>query len=182
MDSLVQDGNPPDIAIPRTLADFVALAGRMARDGNHPFCLGLGSEFAIGWPLTDWIEDFLLRLEGPDVYDAGYRHEIAFDDADVVTVARYVYDLLSQPGYVYGGLEDAAERLASSAGDRVLTGGCMTYRMSHYYVGNRPENVRFGPDGESSPSTCRDRLRIRPSLCPAASMRPPSRTTRRSWR
>ena len=31
--------------------------------------MGLGSDATSGWPGTDWIEDFVLRQSGPDIYD-----------------------------------------------------------------------------------------------------------------
>ncbi len=34
------------------------------------WCVGLESGADSGWPGTDWIEDFVLREDGPDVYDA----------------------------------------------------------------------------------------------------------------
>ena len=37
--------------------------------GISPWCIGLGSDAASGWPGTDWIEDFVLRQSGPQVYD-----------------------------------------------------------------------------------------------------------------
>ncbi|MBC9716419.1 extracellular solute-binding protein [Streptomyces sp. TRM66268-LWL] len=33
-----------------------------------PWCLGMSSGATSGWPGTDWIEDLLLRRQGPDVY------------------------------------------------------------------------------------------------------------------
>lgn len=34
------------------------------------WCVGLESGADSGWPGTDWVEDFVLRVSGPDVYDA----------------------------------------------------------------------------------------------------------------
>ena len=53
----------------RPSTDFLALTDQMIADGKTPFCIGIGSDAATGWPFTDWIEDFMLRLKGPDVYD-----------------------------------------------------------------------------------------------------------------
>ncbi len=47
-----------------------AAAAAQAIGGNaKPWCVGLESGAASGWPGTDWIEDFVLRQAGPDVYD-----------------------------------------------------------------------------------------------------------------
>jgi alpha-glucoside transport system substrate-binding protein len=133
--------------VPTTFDEFLGLAERMARDGNTSFCLGLGSEFATGWPLTDWIEEFLLRLEGPHVYDAWWRHEIPFNDPRVVRVAQRVYDLLARPGFVAGRLEQSVNRPFAEAGNGVLNGDCMMYRMANYQVPNWPEDISLGGPG-----------------------------------
>jgi alpha-glucoside transport system substrate-binding protein len=134
--------------IPTTLAQFEQLAQRMADDGRVPFCLGLESAVATGWPLTDWIEDYVLRQLGPDVYDDWWRHDIPFDDPAVVGVAEHVVDFLSQPGFVYEDIDDAATRPTSEAGLPVLSGDCMMYRMAHFQGRYWPVNTDIGEDGD----------------------------------
>ena len=34
-----------------TMEDLIALTEQMANDGNKPWCIGLGSGDATGWPL-----------------------------------------------------------------------------------------------------------------------------------
>jgi alpha-glucoside transport system substrate-binding protein len=46
-----------------------AAAASAAGGNTKPWCLALESGAASGWPGTDWIEDFVLRQAGPDVYD-----------------------------------------------------------------------------------------------------------------
>ena len=134
--------------IPETFDDWLALADTMAEDGNTPFCVGIGSDDATGWPFTDWVEDFLLRTAGPDVYDQWYTHEIPFDDPQVVEAAEQVYDLWSQEGYVFGGVENAAATPFADAGLPLLEGDCQMYRMGNFYSANFPEGTTFGPDGD----------------------------------
>jgi alpha-glucoside transport system substrate-binding protein len=134
--------------VPETFEDFLALAERMAAEGNTPFCLGMESEFATGWPFTDWVEDFLLRLAGPDTYDAWYRHTIPFDDPQVVEAASFTYEFLARDGYVHEGLERAAARPANLAGGPLLQGDCMMYKMPNFYTPNWPEDIELGPDGD----------------------------------
>ena len=43
--------------------------------GTKPWCAGIESGDATGWPATDWIEDVLLRQAGPSVYDQWITHE-----------------------------------------------------------------------------------------------------------
>ncbi|MCF2526139.1 ABC transporter substrate-binding protein [Yinghuangia soli] len=54
---------------PRTWQELTASAAKLAEQGVAPWCLGLASSSASGWPGTDWIEDIVLARSGPEVYD-----------------------------------------------------------------------------------------------------------------
>jgi alpha-glucoside transport system substrate-binding protein len=136
--------------VPESQEDLLALADKMVADGKTPFCIGLGSDAATGWPMTDWIEDYMLRLKGPDVYDKWYQHEIPFDDPDVVEVVQYVHDLWAKKGYVYGGLQNVAATPFADAGLPLLKGDCMMHRQGNFYAANWPEGTKLGDDGDVS--------------------------------
>ena len=51
-----------------------ALSDTIAASGMKPWCAGIESGDATGWPATDWIEDVLLRTAGPEVYDQWTTH------------------------------------------------------------------------------------------------------------
>lgn len=133
--------------VPETMEDLLAQADEMIANGDTPFCIGIGSDAATGWPMTDWIEDFMLRLKGPDVYDQWVNHEIPFDDPDVVEVVEYVYDMWSTEGMVYGGLENIAATPFADAGLPLLEGECMMHRQGNFYAANWPEGTEIGEDG-----------------------------------
>jgi alpha-glucoside transport system substrate-binding protein len=57
--------------VPETMEDLKALTEQIVADGETPWCIGLGSGGATGWPATDWVEDMMLRTQPPDVYDSG---------------------------------------------------------------------------------------------------------------
>jgi alpha-glucoside transport system substrate-binding protein len=134
--------------VPTTFQGFLDLADQMATDGKTPFCIGIGSDDATGWPFTDWVEDFMLREQGPDVYDQWYTHEIPFDDPEVISVGEDVYNLWSKPGYVYGGVQNVASTPFADAGLPLLTGDCMMHRQGNFYSANFPDGTTFGPDGD----------------------------------
>jgi serine/threonine protein kinase len=69
--------------VPETWDDLVALTERMVADGRTPWCMGLESISADGWPATDWIENLVLGEGGPRVYDRWVSHRIPFDDPAV---------------------------------------------------------------------------------------------------
>ena len=80
----------------------------MKKDGITPWCVGIESGDATGWPLTDWMEDVMLRLHGPDVYDKWVNHQIPFNDPQVKDVAQMVADIWFTDGNVLGGRESIA--------------------------------------------------------------------------
>ncbi|MCU1373996.1 MAG: extracellular solute-binding protein family 1 [Actinomycetia bacterium] len=136
--------------VPESQEDLMALADKMVADGKTPFCIGLGSDAATGWPMTDWIEDYMLRLKGPAVYDKWYKHQIPFDDPDVVEVVQYVHDLWAKKGYVYGGMQNVAATPFADAGLPLLKGDCMMHRQGNFYAANWPKGTKLGDDGQVS--------------------------------
>ena len=59
--------------VPKTWAELLALSDKIAADNPgdevKPWCAGIESGDATGWPATDWIEDVMLRTAGPETYD-----------------------------------------------------------------------------------------------------------------
>jgi len=73
-----------DYEIPETMEELKELTQEIVADGGTPWCIGLGSGAATGWPATDWVEDLLLRTQSPSVYDQWVSNEIKFNDPRVV--------------------------------------------------------------------------------------------------
>jgi alpha-glucoside transport system substrate-binding protein len=92
-----------DYAIPETWEDALALTDRIARTGTTPWCIGLESGAASGWPATDWIEDLLLRAAGPGLYDRWVRHEIPWTHAAVRAAWEAFGEIATNRRYVLGG-------------------------------------------------------------------------------
>ena len=69
--------------VPETWEEMIALSDRIVADGGNPWCLGMESGNATGWPGTDWVEDILLRTAGPEYYDRWVEHEVPFNDEPV---------------------------------------------------------------------------------------------------
>jgi alpha-glucoside transport system substrate-binding protein len=62
------------------MEELKALTEQIVADGETPWCIGLGSGGATGWPATDWVEDMMLRTQPPEVYDQWVTNEIPFTD------------------------------------------------------------------------------------------------------
>ena len=120
--------------IPTTWDALIALQNRMKTDGITPWCVGIESGDATGWPLTDWVEDIMLRLHGPDVYDQWVNHEIPFDDPKVKQAVDLIDEIWFTQGNVLNGRQSIASTGFQQAGLPVAEGGCGMYRMANFYA------------------------------------------------
>jgi hypothetical protein len=55
----------------QTMEELKALTEQIVADGETPWCIGLGSGGATGWPATDWVEDMMLRTQPPESTTSG---------------------------------------------------------------------------------------------------------------
>jgi len=76
--------------VPTSLGELKALSDQIVADGGIPWCIGAESGVATGWVLTDWMEDFMLRTHGAEVYDQWVNHDIPFNDPRVAEVVDAV--------------------------------------------------------------------------------------------
>ena len=94
--------------VPETMEELKALTDQIVADGETPWCIGLGSGAATGWPATDWVEEMLLRTQPPSVYDQWVTNELKFDDpAIIAAMEEFGYFALNND-YVDGGTEAVA--------------------------------------------------------------------------
>ncbi|WP_157155175.1 MULTISPECIES: ABC transporter substrate-binding protein [unclassified Diaminobutyricimonas] len=138
--------------IPETLDELTALSADIASEGTmKPWCAGFSSGEATGWPGTDWVEDMVLRLHGPDVYDQWVSHEIPFNDPRIVEAFDAVGDILKNPDYVNGGYGDVrsiVDITFNEGGWPVLDGECAMHHQASFYEGLWPEGTEVAEDGD----------------------------------
>nr|WP_207781896.1 ABC transporter substrate-binding protein [Phytoactinopolyspora limicola] len=139
--------------IPETWDEMLTLSDQIVADGNgKPWCAGIGSGDATGWPATDWMEDVMLRMHGPDVYDQWMNHDIPFNDPQVAEVLAAVGDILKNDDYVNGGLGDVRSIAATefqAGGLPILDGNCWMHRQASFYQVNFTEaGATVAPDGD----------------------------------
>jgi alpha-glucoside transport system substrate-binding protein len=135
--------------IPTSLAELTALSDQIAKDGGTPWCVGIESGVATGWPITDWFEDFMMRINGPDVYDQWVQHKIPFNDPKVKAVADAVGAIVKNPTYIGG--ENAVKAEATTkfqdGGLPILQGNCYMHKQASFYGSIWPKGTTIGPDG-----------------------------------
>jgi len=94
--------------IPKSMEDLVKLSDQIVEDGGVPWCIGLGSGGATGWPATDWVENMMLRTQPPETYDKWVTNEVKFDDPAVVGAIEEFGRFAKNEEYVAGGVAAVA--------------------------------------------------------------------------
>jgi alpha-glucoside transport system substrate-binding protein len=94
--------------IPESLEALKELTDQIVADGGTPWCIGLGSGAATGWPATDWVEDMLLRTASPEIYDQWVANEIPFDAPEVVAAIEEFGYFAKNDDYAQGGASAVA--------------------------------------------------------------------------
>ena len=89
------------------IASLEALTDKMKADGNTPWCFGIESDTATGWPATDWMETLVMKQSGPDTYNDWVTHKIPFNDDAIKQAGETMEKLLFANGNVYGGIKAA---------------------------------------------------------------------------
>ncbi len=135
-------------SVPETYEDLQALEEQIRADGNVPWCLGMESGGATGWVATDWIEEFMLRVNGPEVYDQWVNHEIPFDDPQVVAAGEAFEELWSTEGNVLGGAQGIINSGFGESGNPMFDDppGCFMHRQGNFITGFFPEDVQESLD------------------------------------
>ncbi|MBV2361060.1 ABC transporter substrate-binding protein [Thalassococcus sp. CAU 1522] len=134
--------------VPTTMEELKALTEQIVADGETPWCIGLGSGAATGWPATDWVEDLMLRTQSPDVYDQWTRNEIPFDDPRVIAAIEEFGWFARDDAKVSGGAGAVATTDFRESPNGLFTSPpqCYMHRQASFVPAFFPEDVEFGVD------------------------------------
>ena len=129
--------------IPTSMEDLLALSDQIVADGETPWCIGLGSGAATGWPATDWVEDMLLRTQPPEVYDGWVANEIPFNDPRIVAAIEAFGQFARNDDYVQGGASAVAttDFRDSPAGIFTYPPECYMHRQASFIPTFFPEGA-----------------------------------------
>ncbi len=136
--------------VPTTMEELKALTDQMVADGETPWCIGLGSGGATGWPATDWVEDMMLRTQTPEVYDMWVTNEMPFDDPKVIEAIEEFGYFARNDDYVAGGagavastdFRDSPKGLFDSPAQ------CMMHKQASFIPAFFPEGTEVGLDAD----------------------------------
>jgi alpha-glucoside transport system substrate-binding protein len=127
-----------------SIDDLNQLTDEIKADGNTPWCMGIESDTATGWPATDWFETLIMKYGGVDQYNDWVTHEILFD-SDLVRQAAAEFELLMfTDGNVLGGRDAIASTNFGTAGNPMFDKGgpsCWMYNQGSFITGFFPKDI-----------------------------------------
>lgn len=137
-------------AIPKTTEELKALTEKIVADGGTPWCIGLGSGGATGWPATDWVEDIMLRTQSPADYIAWTKNELKFNDPKVVAAIDEFGWYAKNEKFVAGGTGSTAatDFRDSPKGLFASPPQCYMHRQASFIPSFFPEGTVIGQDAD----------------------------------
>jgi alpha-glucoside transport system substrate-binding protein len=136
--------------VPTTIAGLVALTNQIKSQGKTPWCQGIESGAATGWPATDWIEQLVLDYGGIDTYNNWVAGKVKFNSPVVKQAANEWAQIAFTPGNSLGGRKSIASTNFATAGNPMFnsTPGCYLYKQGNFVVasGFFPDKVWKNPD------------------------------------
>lgn len=136
--------------VPETMEELIALSEQIVADGETPWCIGLGSGAATGWPATDWVEDLMLRMNPPEVYDEWVTNEIPFNDPRVIAAIDQFGFFAKNDAMVSGGAAGVAatDFRDSPAGLFTSPPQCYMHRQASFISSYFPDGTVLGEDAD----------------------------------
>jgi alpha-glucoside transport system substrate-binding protein len=137
--------------VPHTLGELETLARAIETDGSlSPWCFGLESGSATGWAATDWTEDLVLRLLGPDTYREWAQGRLPFADPGIAEAFDMFSRLVLAPGRTQGGISGILETPVDTAAQGLFGAGagCAMSKQADSAAGSMPPGTTFEPGGD----------------------------------
>lgn len=134
---------------PETIDELNALTEQIKADGGTPWCMGIESDTATGWPATDWFEVLVSKYGGADQYNQWVTHEIPFDSDLVREAAAEFETLMFTDGNVLGGQSAIAATNFGTAGNPMFAEGgpeCWMYMQGSFITGFFPDDIKADLD------------------------------------
>jgi alpha-glucoside transport system substrate-binding protein len=145
-----QEGYPTEFA---SVQELISTGDEIKQKGVAPWCIGYEAGAGTGWVGTDWLEEFVLRVAGPEVYDQWVAHEIPFDDPQIVESLEAYQELLGEDAdNVLGGSNGILNQSFGEAGNASFQPepSCAMHRQGNFITGFFPADVQKNLDDETT--------------------------------
>jgi len=139
------------LTVPTTWSDLMKLSDKIAALGVKPWCGGISSGTASGWPATDWLEEAVLGSFGGQVYDDWISHKVKFSDSQIQQAMQTVASYMQNPKYVNGGYGDVktiATTTFQNAGVPIPKGKCGMLQQASFYEAQWDKSLKVASDGD----------------------------------
>lgn len=136
------------LTVPTTDAELTALEQQIVSENlGYPWCVGLESGAATGWPATDWLEEYVLRYGGLEEYNSWIAGDTKFNSDVVNEAGEKVAAELLAPGQVNGGGAAAATTSFQTAGNQLFVSGkdngqCFMMRQGSFIADFFPDDIK----------------------------------------
>ena len=134
--------------VPTTWDEMMALTDQIAKDGDTPWCTGIESGAATGWPATDWIETILLRTTTPENYDKWTKGQLKFDSPEVRKAIDIMSKIWLNDKYVQGGKAKIATTYFGDAPAGMFQNPpkCWLHKQGNFITSFFPKDAKPGVD------------------------------------
>jgi alpha-glucoside transport system substrate-binding protein len=134
--------------VPTTWAELEALQEMIKADGDSPWCVGIESGAATGWPATDWMEEFMLRTTSLENYDKWITGELDFASPEVTNAAEKLGELWLTEGNVFGGRSSIVSTNFGDAPAAMFEDPpkCWMHKQGNFITGFFPKEAVAGED------------------------------------
>jgi alpha-glucoside transport system substrate-binding protein len=134
--------------IPETWDEMIDLMDTIVSDGDTPWCIGIESGAATGWPATDWMEEIMLRTTSLENYDAWVEGELEFSSPEVTNAAETLAEIWFNDDYVYGGRNAIVSTNFGDAPAPMFEDppGCWLHKQGNFITSFFPEGAEAGVD------------------------------------
>ncbi|MGH8774796.1 MAG: ABC transporter substrate-binding protein [Jiangellaceae bacterium] len=128
--------------VPEDWDGLTALVDDAASAGTSPWGIGLESGGDTGWPATDWIEDFVIRQSGPDVYDQWVNGELAWSSDEIRSAFEAFGQWATDDEFVSGGSNAVLTTPFGNGGDCLFAEppGCLLHHQASFITTFFEEN------------------------------------------
>jgi alpha-glucoside transport system substrate-binding protein len=88
---------------PKTWDDLTAATSQLAAAGKTPWCIGIESGAASGWPGADWLQDIFMRQAGPQMYEEWAAMTLPWTDPAMKKAWQTWGAVVNDPKQTFGG-------------------------------------------------------------------------------
>lgn len=123
--------------LPTTMDELLEVTDAIAATGTSPWCIAAESGQATGWPITDWIEDLVLREAGVDNYDQWVTGELGFASPEISAAFEYFEQIAFEDANVLGGTGAIVSTNFQTGGNSLFADppGCFLFKQATFIAG-----------------------------------------------